>query len=86
MWPCDGGWACGYNACIPAATCGHARAVLLAKIGQAQDHWASCTCSDDDPGVSLCAVEVDVVGCVGKPKAECIACAQEHGLSSPFGR
>ena len=41
MWPCDGGWACGYNACIPAATCGHARAVLLAKIGQAQDPWAS---------------------------------------------
>ena len=32
MWPCDGGWACGYNACIPAATCAHARAVLLAII------------------------------------------------------
>ena len=67
MWPCDGGWACGYNACIPAATCAHARAVLLAIITgrktpgtpeglNRDDKWTSCTCSDDDPGVSLCAV------------------------------
>ena len=47
MWPCDGGWACGYNACIPAATCAHARAVLLAIITglppqPASEHTAAC--------------------------------------------
>ena len=68
MWPCDGGWACGYNACIPASTCMHARAVLLAKMGERAA--VSCACAEDDPGISMCAVEVDVLGCTGKPKAD----------------